>query len=173
MKKARKETTSFERLFTWTENALDFYRHPRVTDPNELHVPLLDINPEANMHREIKDIIEELNIMIYVVRSHIKVLEDFITHVQHMLDPEGIFSYRHMPRGYYPSRSSGQALSPGGSSDEKQKQHTYKFFMLNAEEMRTKMDSRIMELEQLRQSAQSVCDSVSELLALDFLSILK
>ncbi|KAM0545976.1 hypothetical protein ACHAPJ_011088 [Fusarium lateritium] len=161
---ARKETTSFERLFTWTENALDFYRHPRVTDPNELHVPLLDINPEANMHREIKDIIEELNIMIYVVRSHIKVLEDFITHVQHMLDPEGIFSYRHMPRGYYPSRSSGQALSPGGSSDEKQKQHTYKFFMLNAEEMRIKMDSRIMELEQLRQSAQSVCDSVKNLM---------
>ncbi|KAF4949506.1 hypothetical protein FSARC_13450 [Fusarium sarcochroum] len=160
---ARKETTSFERLVLWTKKARAFYRHPRNSDPNELHVPLLDINPEANMHREIKDIIEELDIMIYVVRSHMRVLEDFITHVQHMLDPEGIFSYKNMPRGYYPSRMIGQPPSRVGTNDDKQK-HTYKFFMLNAEEMRIKMDSRIMELEQLRQSAQSVCDSVKNLM---------
>ncbi|KAF5013258.1 hypothetical protein FDECE_733 [Fusarium decemcellulare] len=163
---ARKETTSFEQLVHWTKQARSFYRQPRHNSASELHVPLLDINPEANMHREIKDIAEELDIMINVVRSHMTVLEDFITHVQHMLDPDGLFGYRYSvggerrvgsPRAY----AHAEPMSPGGSTSNKQ---TYKFFMMNAEEMRIKMSSRITELEHLRQSAQSACDSVKNLL---------
>ena len=68
------------------------YRQPGKIDTSELHVPLLDINPEGRLQREIKDILEELDIMILVNRTQRDVLRDLIMHVEHILDPKGHFS---------------------------------------------------------------------------------
>jgi len=57
----------------------------------DLHVPLLDINPEGKLQREVKDILEELHIMLHINRSHRDVLKDFIINVEHILDPKGAF----------------------------------------------------------------------------------
>jgi hypothetical protein len=65
---------------------------------SELHIPLLDIYPEGILQREIKDIIEELDIMIDINRTQKEVLRDFIMHVEHILDPHGIYGFQHRRR---------------------------------------------------------------------------
>ncbi|RXG45950.1 hypothetical protein VDGE_02058 [Verticillium dahliae] len=72
---SRKETIAYDKLYKWTDNANLISRRPGNSEMSELHVPLLDINPEAALHREIEDIKEELDIMIYVIKWRIKELE--------------------------------------------------------------------------------------------------
>lgn len=60
---------------------------------------MLDINPEGKLQREIKDILEELDILLYVKRTQRTVLQDFIVHVEHILDPHGYYSSENRRRG--------------------------------------------------------------------------
>jgi len=72
------------------------YRTKSKIDPeaiSDLHVPLLDIYPEGILQREIKDIVEELEIMLDINRTQKKVLKDFILHVEHILDPHRRFTF--------------------------------------------------------------------------------
>ncbi|KAG7140614.1 hypothetical protein HYQ45_002667 [Verticillium longisporum] len=192
---SRDETAAFERLYNWTNNASKIYRRPGNIEISELHVPLLDINPEAALHREIEDIKEELEIMIYVVRSHLFVLESFITHVKHMLDVDnsddilgaiseaisGADSIRNetasadTARGQMhppsqtttsPTPNARQAPQPTVYKNPEARKQIFRFFELNAKEVQTKIKWRIKELEQLRDSAMSTCEGVKGLLAL-------
>ncbi|KAG7105751.1 hypothetical protein HYQ44_015209 [Verticillium longisporum] len=184
---SRKETIAYDKLYKWTDNANLIYRRPGNSEMSELHVPLLDINPEAALHREIEDIKEELDIMIYVVRSHLFVLESFITHVKHMLDVDisddiwGVLSEAisgasaDTARGQMPSPSQNttsptpnarQAPQPTVYNDPEARKQIFRFFELNAKEVQTKIKWRIKELEQLRDSALSTCEGVKGLLAL-------
>ncbi|KAF3349987.1 Cytochrome c oxidase subunit 6B [Verticillium dahliae VDG1] len=184
---SRKETIAYDKLYKWTDNANLIYRRPGNSEMSELHVPLLDINPEAALHREIEDIKEELDIMIYVVRSHLFVLESFITHVKHMLDVYisddiwGVLSEAisgasaDTARGQMPSPSQNttsptpnarQAPQPTVYNDPEARKQIFRFFELNAKEVQTKIKWRIKELEQLRDSALSTCEGVKGLLAL-------
>jgi hypothetical protein len=91
-----KQTAAFDRLYRWTKTAAKVYRTKSKVDPeaiSELHVPLLDIYPEGILQREIKDIEEELEIMLNINRTQRKVLKDFIMHVEHILDPQGRYSF--------------------------------------------------------------------------------
>ncbi|EEY17040.1 ankyrin repeat protein [Verticillium alfalfae VaMs.102] len=131
---------------------------------SELHVPLLDINPEAALHREIEDIKEELEIMIYVVRSHLFVLESFINHVKHMLNGDSLFDTSGATPGQNttsPTPNAMQARPPAVYNNPEARQHIFRFFELNAKEVQTKIKWRIKELEQLRDSAMSTCEGVS------------
>jgi hypothetical protein len=44
----------------------------------------LDINPEGKLVREIKDILDELNIMIQIKKHQERVLAEFMKHVNHI-----------------------------------------------------------------------------------------
>jgi hypothetical protein len=95
-----KQTAAFDRLYGWTKEAAKVYRTKSKIDPeaiSDLHVPLLDIYPEGILQREIKDIIEELEIMLDINRTQKKVLKDFILHVEHILDPNRRFSFHGRP----------------------------------------------------------------------------
>lgn len=45
---------------------------------------LLDINPEGKLVREIKDILDELNIMIQIKKQQERVLAEFMKHANHI-----------------------------------------------------------------------------------------
>ncbi|KAI1778572.1 hypothetical protein F4818DRAFT_456368 [Hypoxylon cercidicola] len=83
------QTAAFDRLWRWTGGASEIYRQRGSVDISELHVPLLDINPEGKLEREIKDIVEELDIMIHITKTYEDVLKNFVANVEDFLDPSG------------------------------------------------------------------------------------
>lgn len=178
-RQTNKQTAAFERLWHWTEEASKVYRSKGKLDTSDLHVPLLDINPEGKLQKEIKDILEELDIMIMISRTHKDVLKDFIRHVEHILDPDGIFSYnnwhrhrrmgtgaKHLPK---PPAFSGDHHQPKGKdaaehaphqADTESRKMIYEWFEINADELLGKVVERIEELEQLKRSADTTSNSV-------------
>ena len=49
---------------------------------------LLDINPEGNLLREIKDILDELHIMLDIKSIQQRILKDFRKHVEFLIVPQ-------------------------------------------------------------------------------------
>ncbi|KAK9414711.1 hypothetical protein SUNI508_10994 [Seiridium unicorne] len=183
-----KQTISFERLWRWTEDARKHYRTRSDRIPSDIHVPLLDINPEGELEKEIKDIVEELGIMLYVNKEHRDVVRQFITHVTHILDPNDQFQIK--ANGINAYRSPADTLrtplaSPMGSprieitdpmdtvedtknaaEKERERRETYKWFKVNADELLTRVNDRIEQLEELERSAEATATSVKDLLDL-------
>jgi hypothetical protein len=121
----------------------------------------------------MKDVIEELDIMIHINKTQMTVLKNFVRHSDHMLDPEGIFHPQHRrgarfrsslsssipnePSNYTASFNKGDASSETRTRD----QEAYDWFRINADEQISMMRGRLDELEELRKSAQTTSDSVS------------
>lgn len=82
-----KTSSAFGRLWHWTDQASKVYRSKGSGDATDLHVPLLDINPEGKLEREIKDIIEELDIMIHITKTQRGILTKFIGYATEKLAP--------------------------------------------------------------------------------------
>jgi hypothetical protein len=59
-----------------------------VDDVEEQAKSLLDINPEGDLSREIKDVLDELHIMLNIKSKQQRVLKDFQKHVEYILAPE-------------------------------------------------------------------------------------
>ncbi|KAI1407149.1 hypothetical protein F5Y13DRAFT_206631 [Hypoxylon sp. FL1857] len=180
----QKHTAAFDRLWRWTDDAGEIYRTNTNGDTSGLHVQLLDINPEGKLEREIKDIIEELDIMIQVMREHKRTLTAFFANAENILDPFGEFGddlqkrqKRKMISGYLWDKSSKRpedltalrnAIDNPGSDDTmlKKKQDDYDWFKLNADERLESVMERIGELEELRKSATDTAHDVKDLLEL-------
>ena len=78
MLQASKQTVLFDHLVHWTKEANRVYRSKtEESDSTRLHVPLLDIRREGKLQREIKDIIDELDMMMYLGAQQAKVLKRF------------------------------------------------------------------------------------------------
>lgn len=59
-----------------------------VDDVEEQAKSLLDINPEGDLSREIKDVLDELHIMLNIKSKQQRVLKDFQKHIKYNLAPE-------------------------------------------------------------------------------------
>ena len=158
------QTAAFERLWNWTKVASKAYRS-KNTFWGQLEVPLLDINPEGTLEREIKDTIEELEIMLHVAKCHRTVLKQYVRNAEHMLDPYGEFGNMHkkIPSSltlYNETRreQKGQAKLEG--KEKADKQHDYNWFRLNADELTEAVEGRITELNELRAMAVATAESV-------------
>src|SRR5207247_1940482 len=87
-----KATIGFTHLWHWAEQAGEVYRRKiAIPDSSKLHDPLLDINPEGRLQQEIKDVIDELTIMIQINEKQRDILKRFARNVEHVLDPDGLF----------------------------------------------------------------------------------
>ncbi|KAI1377822.1 hypothetical protein F4677DRAFT_443743 [Hypoxylon crocopeplum] len=170
-----KQTVAFERLWRWTDEASDIYRSKGNGDTSELHVPLLDINPEGKLEREIKDIIEELDIMTHITKVHEKIITQFIANAEHILDPFGKFGdsqKRKMTGRYhlakYREPPKHLAVYNGDDDDTKveKKREDYDWFKINADERLESVVGRIDQLKELRISAVNTAESVKVLLDL-------
>ncbi|KAI1469067.1 uncharacterized protein F4812DRAFT_318490 [Daldinia caldariorum] len=86
-----RQTIAFGRLWRWADNAREVYRTNGHRNSSELHMALLDITPEGKLEREIKDVMEELDIMIHITNVQKKMLTQFISNAESLLDPFGKF----------------------------------------------------------------------------------
>ncbi|KAI3325669.1 hypothetical protein HD806DRAFT_453892 [Xylariaceae sp. AK1471] len=165
-----RQTLAFSRLWNWTRDAKKIYRSQGYTDTTGLHVPLLDINPEGHLEREIEDIIEELDIMLHIANIHQDIVKNFVEQVEHILDPNGGFGKRfrrgRTPGGYSPGQDQRGRQNLEHKTQQLKKEHDYQAFKTRADECQDRVDSHVKDLESLRKSAKNAADDVLHLLTM-------
>ncbi|KAL2284203.1 hypothetical protein FJTKL_09172 [Diaporthe vaccinii] len=151
-----KQTISFEHLWEWTGKLGNFAK-PGYLPANlsDFVIPLLNINKEGQLQREIKDIIDELDIMIYISSQQRDVIKKFKKEVTHILDPSGTWKDK-------PPTSPISDFTEGNDK----KRYDYFWFVKTADELLGDVDDQIGELEGLRKSAESTSTSLDHLLNL-------
>jgi hypothetical protein len=77
-----KQAQAFTYFWLSIANATTAYRSRYDKETTELKKRLLDINPEGKLFLEIKDILDELNIITRVKQQQEKVVKDFLKHVK-------------------------------------------------------------------------------------------
>ncbi|KAF6805552.1 ankyrin repeat protein [Colletotrichum sojae] len=171
---ANKQTVSFDHLWHWTQRAADIYNSTAkwaTEDLSQLHLSLLNINPEGKLQREIKDIIDELDIMIHVNNKQREVIKRFTKHVEAMYDPTGEWRDETMSpdgdRSYRSQRQRRQNDSPYDNPETKEReQDEFSWFRKQAYDLILDVGDRITELEGLRKSAESTSQGIKDLLDL-------
>jgi hypothetical protein len=81
---ANKQTIAYEHFWHYTQQVSEIYKSRNMVETGVMAKALLDINPEGKLVREIKDILEELNIMIQIKKHQERVLAEFMKHVNHI-----------------------------------------------------------------------------------------
>ncbi|KAF2966107.1 hypothetical protein GQX73_g7479 [Xylaria multiplex] len=147
-----KQTTAFQRLWHWTDGARQIFRSKGYTDTSDLHIPLLDINPEGKLEREIEDIVEEIDIMLHITNTHKDIVKSFIEQAEHIIDPTGNLS-----RKFLDSEKRNRLT---------EKDKDYQSFKLKAKECQERVNSHVKDLESLRKSAKNAADDVLHLLTM-------
>lgn len=103
------------------------------------------MKPEGQLQREARDIIEELGIMIQIVKKQLRVLKQF------KRNAEKLMSQRLR-------QSSGDSIQYQNSIKGEKPSDT---FAIHAEEFLNEMAERLEELEDLRHKAEDECKDVS------------
>ncbi|ROV91209.1 hypothetical protein VMCG_09371 [Cytospora schulzeri] len=81
-----KQTISFQHLWDWIDKLSHLSSTRTInTDMSDIIIPLLDIRAEGRLQREIKDIIDELDIMIYINAQQKEVMKKFSKDVENLL----------------------------------------------------------------------------------------
>ena len=175
-------TISFQHVWHWTQKASAVYRSKsKFVDSSDLHVPLLDIHPEGKLQREVKDIIDELDIMINVHKKQREVIRRFCKHVERILDPEGRWPdgaadhesehqqtrpHLRAPANTHSNTLSGSNLTAWYEENIKKKERKERreqlcWFRMQSHELLAEVDDRLDELEGLKKGAESTAQSVS------------
>ena len=115
--------------------------------PSQELFPLLNLEPESELQREIRDIIDELDIMLYIVKQQKEIISHFKTNV------EEIFSEQ-IEKEYI-----------GREDQDKEKilrdDPKYKVFNKRATGILEDVCRQVRELDSLKDSASSTAQSVS------------
>ncbi|KZL69939.1 ankyrin repeat protein [Colletotrichum tofieldiae] len=169
-----KQTVSFQHLWHWTERASKIYNsNSKYEDTAHLHVSLLNINPEGKLQREIKDIIDELDIMIHVNNKQKEVIKRFVKNVENIYDPSGTWrdetlspdGERDYLRSGSMSRAGDDSRDKTGNGKSKSKKDEQKmerekdeftWFRKQAYDLISDVGDRITELEGLLPVSASV-----------------
>ncbi|KAM7210680.1 hypothetical protein V8F06_013941 [Rhypophila decipiens] len=166
-------TISFQHVWHWTKEASKMYRSKsKYADSSKLHVPLLDIHPEGKLQREVKDIIDELDMMMHIQKKQREMFRRFCKHVEHLLDPEGRWREGGPLAGdterEVPTHAVEHLHDTAAGSSPKHKQDKKKlfWFRIQSQELLSEADDRVDELEGLRKAAESTAQSVNDLLSL-------
>lgn len=114
-----------------------------TTDLSEFITPLLNVSTEGELQREIRDVIDEIDIMIYIGNQQREVVKKFKKDVEHLLDIDNRWKNGGKPE-----------------EGEHERYKDYKWFVINAEELLDDVGDRIAELIGLRQSAVSTSTGV-------------
>ncbi|KAH8892695.1 hypothetical protein GQ53DRAFT_805688 [Thozetella sp. PMI_491] len=168
-------------LWRWMEHVKSWYQGNIKPSVNVL----LDINAEGKLQSEIKDIIEEIDIMLSIIRSQKEVLKSYISQVEEILNPNGEFGSRATTWTVDEETqvTEFQSDSPSAATRRPLKAETtfpprnelpshiknkvvFRSFMKNASELAAKLSSHVEELDRLRTSAQTTAESIKDILAL-------
>ncbi|KAK8016875.1 hypothetical protein PG993_015064 [Apiospora rasikravindrae] len=139
----------------------------------DIKVPL-DLFTEGMLIRELKDMIEELDIMIHTMRTQQNVLRAYIANAERILDP--LNDFRSNTQRIYVSRQRKRNPLSGALKeiDNDNKEETQRAvqedrfyrFRSHADECSAKLHARVESLEGLRKAANVGVDSVKDLLEL-------
>ncbi|KAI0862133.1 hypothetical protein F4860DRAFT_473604 [Xylaria cubensis] len=146
-----KQTVAFTRLWRWTDEARKTFRAQGYMNTKSLHIPLLDINPEGKLEREIEDIIEELDIMLRISNTHQDIVKSFVKQAEDILDPDGAFR-----KGFERKKTA----------EDEEKYKNYESFKLRADECQSRIDGHVRDLESLRRTAKNTADDILHLLTM-------
>lgn len=156
-------TRAFKHLWHWTERAGEIYRSKQKhVEAMDLHVPLLDIFPEGQLQKEIKDIIDELGMMLHVQKKQKEVIKRFSKNVEHILDPPGKWrnDQDSSATNWYDGRTPPVPKTSSGASDD-DGHKKFDWFRLQAFELLSDVTDRIDELEDLKKEAEGTAQTVS------------
>lgn len=82
------QTVAYEHFWDTTKQVSDLYKSNNADDDVEDKAKsLLDINPEGELLREIKDILDELHIMLNIKSKQQRVFKQFQKHIKSMIAP--------------------------------------------------------------------------------------
>lgn len=131
-----------------------------MTNLGDFVSPLLNIAPEGKLQREIKDVIDELDIMLHLTHQQKDVIKRFKKNVEHLVDPQGRWTA--LPQTPAPMGSPTQAneTQDQGELEELRRRDNHQWFKVCAEDLLCDIDDRIEELEGLSKSAKSTSESV-------------
>ncbi|KAI2627729.1 hypothetical protein GGR54DRAFT_652540 [Hypoxylon sp. NC1633] len=149
-----RQASAFQRLLHWTDAASNVFRDKRKKDTSKLHIPLLETNPEGSLDREIKDVIEELDIMIHITKTHKIILAKFMANARTILT-------RRTPRQHLWEKSKTEETVTDPVNKEPDAYARLKFM---ADERLENVSSRVVELEELRITAVHTADNVKDLM---------
>lgn len=109
---------------------------------------LLDVTPEAELQREIRDIIDELDIMLHIVRQQQEVIKRFVRFAEDVLRTT-------------PAKPPGQIGSATPAEVSKIVEDQASSFESRKTDLLSEVEDRIKELEGLKASALSTAENVS------------
>ncbi|KAM7205840.1 hypothetical protein V8F33_000670 [Rhypophila sp. PSN 637] len=171
-----KQAVAFDHLWVWTSKIVNLASPNPFSDITSFVFPLLNINPEGKLQREIKDIIDELDIMLLINRQQLTVIRKFVKHTEDILDPQGIWrDQKGSMFGTTDDINAGDTQSTTSSKTDKEKaqdalsqkkKKDYLWFKAQSDEVVGDIESHISELESLRASAVSTSSSLDNLLGL-------
>lgn len=172
-----KQAVAFDHLWVWTSKIVNLASPNPLADITSFVFPLLNINPEGKLQREIKDIIDELDIMMLINRQQLTVIRTFVKHAEDILDPQGIWrdqkgSMFETTEDVSTPDSDKKPASPTMEEEKakaalfQKKKKDYLWFKAQADEVISDIESHIDELDGLRASAVSTSSSLDNLLGL-------
>jgi hypothetical protein len=156
-------------LWQWADElALVAARKSSVVDLSNIHKGLLNITKEGHLQRETKNIIEELGIMIFLLKKQKKVIQQFKRHSENLMDTDGRFKSGYVKQtlnGKDGDKAVTDELTRSAQQlEEESKYDAWKEFRANAEESIIEIERRLEELENLHRSAEEVAKDVSHAL---------
>lgn len=115
-------------------------------DPR-IMLALLDVTPEAELQREIRDIIDELDIMLHIVGQQEEVIKRFIKFADEVLQTNS-------------TKSPGQVASASPVNVQSIVADQIKSFDSRKMDLLSEIEDRIKELKGLKDSALSTAENV-------------
>ncbi|ORY70921.1 uncharacterized protein BCR38DRAFT_415455 [Pseudomassariella vexata] len=157
-----KQSISFELLWVWTEKFTKQSNTKKMIDIQQFVGPLLDINPEGKLQREIKDVIDELDIMIHITKKQKEVIKKFKKHTVKILDPDNTLA----TQASTPTQVEQAEEHRQGTTDEVSRLEKFISFNHSAEDLLSELDDRLEELEGLKITATTTSSSLDHLMQL-------
>lgn len=166
-----KQTAAFDQFLIYTHLASRDYKRQRyVSSDNSTQNHLLNINPEGELLKEIKDIMDELHIMMRIKEQQQTVMEGFVKHIRRTMMP---LVRAQQPTSLTSSAWEAASAVPIGSvspySDEsgrrperqrEQQRENAEQTLNGADNLLLDLQERIAELRALLQSAQNTSAAV-------------
>lgn len=165
-----KQTAAFDQFLIYTHLASRDYnkRDYNASDNDSTQNTLLNINPEGNLLKEVKDVVDEIHIMMRIKEQQQTVMESLVKQIRRVMVPVA------RPRKKTPSQVStswdlvlGAAMdsdTPYAEDDvhESEREHARQT-LERADQLLVDLSERISELQALLQIAMNTSSAVSSL----------
>jgi hypothetical protein len=165
LKQTYKQTAAFDQFLTYTHLASKDHnsRDKPKSGDSAAQNTLLNINPEGKLLKEVKDILDELNIMTRIKLQQQIVAESFVKHIRHILLPK-VASAADLQLAL-PSEASllvpGSPDPSGTMSLRREQLAGAKWTLARADNLLTGIQNRISELNSLCDAATNTSAAVS------------